>query len=59
MTTTLTTCPYCGVGCGISASTTDNSLDRQDLHIRGDDAHPANLGRLCVKRVVPLGRHCY
>lgn len=49
MTTTLTTCPYCGVGCGISASTTDNSLDRQDLHIKGDDAHPANLGRLCVK----------
>lgn len=37
---THSTCPYCGVGCGIvSAGTT----------IRGDQQHPANGGRLCVK----------
>jgi len=37
---THSTCPYCGVGCGIvSAGTT----------IRGDQQHPANFGRLCVK----------
>ena len=36
-----TTCPYCGVGCGVLASA--------DGGIRGDTAHPANLGRLCSK----------
>ncbi|PTV94121.1 assimilatory nitrate reductase (NADH) alpha subunit apoprotein [Rhodobacter aestuarii] len=40
-----TTCPYCGVGCGVTA--------RPDgaggLEIRGDKAHPANEGRLCSK----------
>jgi assimilatory nitrate reductase catalytic subunit len=35
-----TTCPYCGVGCGIT-------LDGQTL--RGDAAHPANFGRHCSK----------
>lgn len=38
--TVLTTCPYCGVGCGVAATASDT---------RGDQAHPANLGRLCVK----------
>jgi assimilatory nitrate reductase catalytic subunit len=38
-----TTCPYCGVGCGIIAS-----VDRQGAAtISGDPAHPANFGRLC------------
>ena len=40
-----TTCPYCGVGCGV--------LARPDgaggLSIAGDPDHPANFGRLCVK----------
>jgi assimilatory nitrate reductase catalytic subunit len=40
-----TTCPYCGVGCGVSAAA---GADRA-LAIEGDAAHPANLGRLCSK----------
>src|SRR5260370_7914286 len=40
-----TTCPYCGVGCGILAA-----VDRQgDATISGDPAHPATFGRLCSK----------
>ena len=42
---TRTTCPYCGVGCGVLA--TDNG-DGQML-ISGDPDHPANFGRLCGK----------
>ena len=44
-TSTQTTCPYCGVGCGVRASL---QADGQ-LGIAGDETHPANLGRLCVK----------
>ncbi|MCZ0963756.1 molybdopterin-dependent oxidoreductase [Paracoccus sp. EF6] len=40
-----TTCPYCGVGCGILA-TPDGA---GGLAIAGDPDHPANFGRLCVK----------
>jgi anaerobic selenocysteine-containing dehydrogenase len=40
-----TLCPYCGVGCGLLA-TTDG---KQMLKVRGDPDHPANLGRLCQK----------
>jgi assimilatory nitrate reductase catalytic subunit len=36
-----TTCPYCGVGCGILAAA--------DGAIAGDPEHPANRGRLCSK----------
>lgn len=36
-----TTCPYCGVGCGVIASA--------DGSIQGDPDHPANFGRLCSK----------
>src|SRR5258708_2403513 len=43
-TTVKTTCPYCGVGCGVSAQ-----LSGRDLAVRGDAAHPANAGRLCSK----------
>jgi assimilatory nitrate reductase catalytic subunit len=40
-----TTCPYCGVGCGLLAAP-----DREGhVTIAGDPAHPANLGRLCSK----------
>src|ERR1051325_7739947 len=41
---TRTTCPYCGVGCGILASRRQDVVD-----VRGDPAHPANRGKLCVK----------
>ena len=40
-----TTCPYCGTGCGVKASTGA----RGDVDIMGDRDHPANFGRLCVK----------
>ena len=40
-----TTCPYCGVGCGVLAS----ADGRGGFAIKGDPDHPANLGRLCVK----------
>jgi assimilatory nitrate reductase catalytic subunit len=42
---TRTTCPYCGVGCGVLA-TPDN---KGGAAIAGDPEHPANLGRLCSK----------
>jgi assimilatory nitrate reductase catalytic subunit len=40
-----TTCPYCGVGCGVLAAPDG----RGGAVISGDPAHPANLGRLCSK----------
>jgi len=40
-----TTCPYCGVGCGITASRTGE----RTVEIAGDKSHPANAGRLCSK----------
>jgi len=40
-----TTCPYCGVGCGVEARTDGRRL----IGVRGDPRHPANAGRLCVK----------
>ncbi len=43
--TVKTTCPYCGVGCGVAA-TPDG---RGGAAIAGDVDHPANLGRLCSK----------
>ncbi|VAW83450.1 Assimilatory nitrate reductase large subunit, partial [hydrothermal vent metagenome] len=42
---TRTTCPYCGVGCGVLAST-DEAMN---VSVRGDPDHPANFGRLCSK----------
>ena len=39
-----TTCPYCGVGCGVVLEEKDNRID-----VVGDPDHPANRGRLCVK----------
>ncbi len=44
-TSICTTCPYCGVGCGVVA-TPDG---RGGADIAGDKAHPANQGRLCSK----------
>ncbi len=44
-TSVRTTCPYCGVGCGIIAKVRDDSI----IAVEGDPAHPANRGKLCVK----------
>jgi assimilatory nitrate reductase catalytic subunit len=40
-----TTCPYCGVGCGVTATLQAEGAPV----IAGDPQHPANCGRLCVK----------
>jgi formate dehydrogenase alpha subunit len=40
-----TVCPYCGVGCGITAHTREGQV-RQ---VTSSPDHPANRGRLCVK----------
>ncbi len=40
-----TTCPYCGVGCGVDARLTGGDV----IAVSGSDDHPANRGRLCVK----------
>ncbi|KHJ54237.1 nitrate reductase [Aureimonas altamirensis] len=42
---TKTTCPYCGVGCGVIATVSD----RGTVSVKGDPEHPANFGRLCSK----------
>ncbi|THV10002.1 nitrate reductase [Rhizobium rhizophilum] len=42
---TRTTCPYCGVGCGVIATVDDAG----SVSVRGDPEHPANFGRLCSK----------
>ena len=42
---TRTTCPYCGVGCGVLATPDGNG----GAAISGDGEHPANYGRLCSK----------
>jgi assimilatory nitrate reductase catalytic subunit len=60
-----TTCPYCGVGCGIDIEVdidntivtridTSSNLDlaspkRELSKLTGTPEHPANFGRLCVK----------
>jgi assimilatory nitrate reductase catalytic subunit len=40
-----TTCPYCGVGCGVLAVPDGKG----GASITGDPEHPANAGRLCSK----------
>jgi assimilatory nitrate reductase catalytic subunit len=42
---TRTTCPYCGVGCGVLA----RANGAGGMEVRGDPDHPANFGRLCSK----------
>lgn len=46
LTQTKTTCPYCGVGCGmVVQSLADGTL----VSVEGDPEHPANHGKLCSK----------
>lgn len=40
-----TTCPYCGVGCGVDAIVDESGK----VQVRGTADHPANLGKLCSK----------
>ncbi|MCK5718809.1 MAG: nitrate reductase [Thiomargarita sp.] len=47
MSSTQTTCPYCGVGCGVIAQISENGM----VTIQGDKSHPANLGKLCSKGI--------
>ena len=42
---TRSTCPYCGVGCGVIIRTEGTQI----VDVRGDPDHPANFGRLCTK----------
>ena len=43
--TVRSTCPYCGVGCGVLLTPQPDG----GLEVRGDPDHPANFGRLCSK----------
>ena len=45
MAETRSTCPYCGVGCGVIIETEAGAI----TGVRGDPDHPANFGRLCSK----------
>lgn len=42
---TKTTCPYCGVGCGVILTQDSKGV----TSVTGDPDHPANFGRLCSK----------
>ncbi len=42
---TRSTCPYCGVGCGVVIEHDATQI----TGVRGDPEHPANFGRLCTK----------
>lgn len=45
MSETHSTCPYCGVGCGVVIEHDGARI----TGVRGDPDHPANFGRLCTK----------
>lgn len=46
--TTQTTCPYCGVGCGVTAHVTP-TISGSKVTVEGDANHPSNYGKLCIK----------
>ena len=41
----LTTCPFCGVGCGLYLQTLDDKV----IGVLPDKSHPVSQGSLCVK----------
>jgi assimilatory nitrate reductase catalytic subunit len=45
MADTRSTCPYCGVGCGVLIQSAGGRI----TGVRGDPDHPANFGKLCTK----------
>ena len=60
MKETRSTCPYCGVGCGVIIESEGDAI----TGVRGDPQHPANFGRLCTKgstlhltAAAPVTRH--
>ena len=60
MKETKSTCPYCGVGCGVIIESEGDRI----TGVRGDPDHPANFGRLCTKgstlhltATAPVTRH--
>ncbi len=46
--TTQTTCPYCGVGCGVTVDVAETAQG-QEVMVQGDIDHPSNFGKLCIK----------
>ena len=46
---TKTTCPYCGVGCGVLME--KNKYAKYLFETKGDKTHTANFGRLCIKGI--------
>ncbi len=53
-TSVKTTCPYCGVGCGVLTQMDEYGV----VTVKGDNSHPANQGRLCSKGTA-LGETVY
>ncbi|MFT4305406.1 MAG: bifunctional nitrate reductase/sulfite reductase flavoprotein subunit alpha [Microbacterium sp.] len=49
-----TVCSYCGVGCGITVTTTANAGGTALAKAVGDTRHPTNAGRLCTKGATHL-----
>lgn len=47
--TTDSTCPYCGVGCGVTATVQTGTLG-QKVTVTGNIHHPANFGNCVLKR---------
>jgi assimilatory nitrate reductase catalytic subunit len=45
MSETKSTCPYCGVGCGVVIEADGGTI----TGVHGDESHPANFGKLCSK----------
>ncbi|MET1116281.1 MAG: molybdopterin-dependent oxidoreductase [Comamonas sp.] len=45
VTHTRSTCPYCGVGCGVIIEAQGGQI----TGVQGDPLHPANFGKLCTK----------
>ncbi|MFA0810961.1 nitrate reductase [Microbulbifer epialgicus] len=43
-----TTCPYCGVGCGVKVNK-EERVNPTAIRVNGDPQHPSNFGHLCVK----------
>ena len=46
---TKSTCPYCGVGCGVIIDSKIEAGVEKINFVKGDPDHPANFGRLCTK----------
>ncbi|ALS98344.1 nitrate reductase [Lacimicrobium alkaliphilum] len=44
-----TTCPYCGVGCGVDVRISKSGEEVALQNVSGSPEHPANHGRLCIK----------